>query len=278
MKILGLHPVHVGMLLLLRLTVGESAIPFKSHAPLCDGGTIKNSESSLVQRSHQCGHDSASFSVRQTHQLPNGCRKLFHYSFKPRIVPVSRLSIPFFPMGRVEGSLCDSWTSVVLPQAVSKTLGHFPMFSCRVLKAGLDFPQIVWHAQKHQSCLVYGQNPPRLKNLPVASETFRNFLHRWKTLAKKAFLISTRPGRERSYNSASASAAHLARNPQNSKNIGTTDFSWTDLRVRSRASPLSRPLLLPWSKKNVICNAGLPLNKSLLRRRPHRYLHPPTHR
>jgi hypothetical protein len=114
---------------------------------------------------------------------------------------------------------------------------RFPMFSCHVVEAGLDFSHTPWHEQKHQNSPARGPKLPRLKSSPVASESSRNFSHRWKTLAEKASPIWTRLGPERSCNSVSAFAARLARSPRNSKSIGTTNSSWTILRTRRRASP-----------------------------------------
>ena len=173
---------------------------------------------------------------------------------------------------------CDSRAYIVLPQAVSRALVHFPMFSCAVVEAGLDFLQTLWHEQKHQNRLACGPKPPRLKRLPAASETSRNFSHRWKTWAEKAFPISTQLEQEQSCNSASAFAARLAKNPLSSKSIDTTDFLWTPLRLLSRVSPSSRPLLPRLSKKNVICKEGLHPSKSLQRCRYHPCLCPPARR
>ena len=129
---------------------------------------------------------------------------------------------------------------------------RFPMFSCHVVEAGLDFLHTPWHEQKHQNHLVRGPKLPRLKSSPVASDSSRNFLHRWKTLVEKASHTSTQPGPEQSCNSVSAFAARLARNLPSFKSIGTTSFLWVTLRRRNRASPLSRPLLPRLSRRNVI--------------------------
>jgi hypothetical protein len=110
-------------------------------------------------------------------------------------------------------------------EAGSKILVNFPMFSCHVVEAGLDFLQILWHEQKHQNRLACGPKPPQLKSLLAALETSRSFSHKWKTWAEKASPISTRLEPEQSCNSASAFAVRLARNPPSSKSIAITDCS-----------------------------------------------------
>ena len=150
---------------------------------------------------------------------------------------------------------------------------RFPMFSCHVVEAGLDFLHTPWHEQKHQNRRALGPKLPRLKSSPVASETFRNSSHRWKTLAEKAFPISTRVGPERSCNSVSAFAAHLEKGLRNFKSIGTQNFLWPALRRRSRASHSSRPLLPRLSRRNVIYKEERLLPKSQQRCRFHQYPH-----
>ena len=145
------------------------------------------------------------------------------------------------------------------------------MFSCHVVEAGLDFPHTPWHEQKHQNSPARGPKLPRLKSSPVASETSRNSSRRWKTLAEKAFPISTRAGPERSYNSVSAFVARLAKSPRNSKSIGTPNFLRTALRRRRRASHSLRHLLPRLSRRNVIFKEDRLSHKSHQHCRLHQY-------
>ena len=168
-------------------------------------------------------------------------------------------------------SPCEWGIRRPVSEAGSKILVNFPMFSCHVVGAGLDFLQILWHEQKHQNRLACGPKPPQLKSSSAVSKTSRNFSHRWKTWAEKASPTSTRPEQEQSYNSASAFAVRLARNPPSSKSIAITDFSWIPLRVRSRVSPSLKPLLPRLSEKNVSCKECLLPSKPLQCRRSYRF-------
>jgi len=76
MKILGTHPVHIGMLLVLLLSVGESVIAIQVSSPMCDGHAIKNSESSLAQWSQQLWRNSTIFyRLARAHQPRNRLRE-----------------------------------------------------------------------------------------------------------------------------------------------------------------------------------------------------------